>query len=174
MPIEKDLKSVVAFVKKNEKLVDDLKDTAGATQQTIERLAKRFDANRKEIETLVESLGRTRFVVGRDAGTREQQAILLDEISVISKSIDEFRDDPLLKAHFLNLRGRTFTALSLTYDDMAAKMIDFTEDEVEELHVLLGRAALDTEKRQRLAFIVDATIQLSKIALRVATKVVAI
>lgn len=174
MEIDKNLANVMAFVKKNDKLIGELKDAGGAVKGTVEKLVKRFEKNRKEVKALVESLGRTKFIVGKDTDTRERQAVLLDEIARCTKDIEFFRDDPLLKAHYLNMRAASYVALSRTYDDMAAKIIDFTQDEVEELQVLLARAALDTENRMKLAFIVDASIQLTKVALRVATKIVAI
>ena len=53
------------------------------------------------------------------------------------------------------------------------KIIKFTDEEVAELKELMRQATLDTEARRRWADILNASIQVTKIALKVAVKLVA-
>ncbi len=67
----------------------------------------------------------------------------------------------------------TNPALGNTFNDLVAQIVTFSPQEIDDLRVLLRRATLDTASRQKLAHVLDASVQISKLLLRVAGKLVA-
>jgi hypothetical protein len=66
-----------------------------------------------------------------------------------------------------------YMLLANTYNDLVGQIVTFTPQEIDELRVLLRKATLDIEFRKQLAHVLDAAVQVSKLLLRVAGKLVA-
>lgn len=172
MAIEKSISGIGQFLQNNDDLVKEISEAVGATVVTIEGLANRVEANRREAEALVRQLGQTEFAIARDVSVRASQKRFLDEIAEVGKKIREFRDHPDILVHLYAERGALYVGLANSYNDLVGQMITFTPAEVEDIRIFLRRATLDAQARQRWADVLDAAVQITKLSLRVAAKLV--
>jgi hypothetical protein len=173
MAIAARLKSVTDFLQKNEALIEAIKDAGQAAAKQIDALSDRLEANREEAAKLVEQIDGLNFQVARDAQTRHRQRLFLDKIEQLSKDIQLFADDPDILVMLYAERGALYVGLGNTFSDSVAQIVTFTPQEIDDLRVLLRRATLDTKSRKQLAHVLDATVQISKLALRVAGRLAA-
>lgn len=173
MAIAASLKGVTDFLQDNEALLEQIKDTAQGTTEQVKALSDKLDANREETEKLVDQINQLRFEVAPTVEVRQRQKLILDRIELVSKDIQTFADEPDILVMLYLQRSGLYVALGNTYNDLVAQIVTFSPQEVDELRVLLRRAALDAEARKQVAHILDAAVQISKLLLRVATKLVA-
>jgi hypothetical protein len=173
MAIAASLKGVTDFLQKNETLIEAIKDAGQAAAKQIDALSDRLEANREEAAKLMEQIDGLNFQVARDAQTRRRQRLFLDKIEQLSKDIQLFADDPDILVMLYAERGALYMGLGNTFSDSVAQIVTFTPQEIDDLRVLLRRATLDTKSRKQLAHVLDATVQLSKLALRVAGRLAA-
>ena len=173
MAIEASLKGVTDFLQKNEALIEQIKDTAQGANDAIKALADQLQASRDEAAQMVERIDGMRFEVARDAQTKQRQQLILGKIEQLSKDIQTFADEPDILVMLYAERGAPYAGLANTFNDQVAQIVTFSPQEVDDLRVLLRRATLDIESRQQLAHILDAAVQVSKLLLRVAGKLVA-
>jgi uncharacterized phage infection (PIP) family protein YhgE len=173
MAIAASLKGITDFLQKNEALIEQIKDTAQSATDQIKTLSDQLEANREEAAQLVDQINQMTFSVARDADTRQRQRLILGKIEQVSKDIQTFADEPDILIMLYAERGGLYMALGNTFNDLVAQIVTFSPQEIDELQVLLRRATLDTESRKKLAHVLDASVQVSKLLLRVAGKLVA-
>lgn len=173
MEIAPSFEGFVDFYKKNEELISEIAETAETAHAKVKALFERLKASREALKTMVRGINDLAFAVAADRGTREKQQELLQKIGKLSRDIQDFRDYPDIVAQLLLARGLAFDALAVTYTNAVAEIVTFTEGEVDHLKNLLRRAALDARGRQRVAALLDAAVQLSKLALKVGVKLAA-
>lgn len=169
MAIDASINGVTDFLKQNEDLIKDI----GEAAKTIETLNRQLTENRKQAEKLVDRINEMKFAVSQSAETRQRQRLLLSKIEQVSKDIQLFADEPDILALLFAQRAGFYMALGNTFDDLVSDIVRFSPQEIDDLRVLLRRATLDAKSRQEIAHVLDAAVQLSKFALRVATKLVA-
>src|SRR5262249_137996 len=164
---------IIDFLKGNDALVQAVGNTARDAINVITTLSDRIEGQRKDAATLVDGLGRLQFDVAGPPDMATKQSQILDQIEDTSKTIQEIRNQPGMRARVVARRGALYVGLANTYNNAVRKIVPFTQDEVDSLRVLLRRATLDAAARQRWADVLDAAIQLAKLGLRVAVKVAA-
>ena len=170
MAIERSIRGVTGFLQQNEDLIKDISAAASDAAGVIGGLSTRLDKNRSDAEELVANINGQAFAVAKDSNVKQRQEQLLEQIEQVSKDIQKFRDDEDILVHLYGQRGALYMALGNTYNDLVPQLVTFTQQEVDDLRVLLRRAVLDAAARQRQADVLDAAVQISKLALRVATK----
>lgn len=173
MAIERSIAGVGAFLEKNDGLIKEISEAAGAVGTVLANLADKVDANKEEASALAEQLGQTEFAIAGESSVKARQEQFLDEIAQVGKRIRQFRDHPDILVHLYAEQGALYVGLSNTYNDLVGEIITFSQEEVDEIRVLLRRATLDAAARQRWADVLDAAVQITKFSLRVATKLVA-
>jgi len=173
MAVAASIKGVTDFLQEHEALIETIKDTAKDATEKISALSDQMEANRKEAERLVDQINGMRFEVARDPQTKLHQAEILDKIEKLSKKIQIFRDKPDILIRLYAQRSDQYALLTATFQNLVGQIVTFSEIEVDELRVLLRRATLDIEFRKHAAHVLDAAVQVSKLLLRVAVKLVA-
>jgi TolA-binding protein len=173
MAIEASLKGVTDFLQKNEGLIELIKDTGQDATDKIKTLSDQLEANRDEAEQMVDQINQMQFRGARDTDTRQRQRLILGKIEQVSKDIQTFADEPDILIMLYSERGGLYMALGNTFNDPVGQIVTFSPEEIDDLRVLLRRATLDTESRMQIAHILDASVQVSKLLLRVAGKLVA-
>ncbi|HQR21844.1 MAG TPA: hypothetical protein PKV98_13305 [Burkholderiaceae bacterium] len=166
---QKALSDLTTFLQKNEALIEEIRDGVKA----LDDLNSTLDQHRQDADAMLSQINNLSFAPARDEDVRKRQRVLLENIEELSKKISLHADDPDLLILFFAQRGDLWFALGNTFNEAAGSIITFSPDEVDELRVLLRRATLDAAARQRVADVVDAAVQLSKLAFRIAAKVVA-
>lgn len=166
---QKALSDLKSFVQKNEALIEEIRDGVKA----LDALNNKLDQHRQDADTLLSQINNLSFAPARDDVVRKRQRVLLEEIEELGKKISIHADDPDLLILLFTHRGELWFDLGNTFNEAAGSIITFSPEEIDELRVLLRRATLDAAARQRAADVVDAGIQLSKLAFRIAAKVVA-
>ena len=157
MSIEPSIEGVSRFLKENDDLIKDIR----TGKETLEKLANRVKSNRDAAENLVEEIGKIPFKVAKKQDIRDRQTKLLIEIKETRKKIHIFRDYPTMMGLFESNLAALYLELGNTYiEDSIENIVTFTQDEVNEIRVLLRRATLDTEVRQNVAHILDAAVQI--------------
>lgn len=165
MGIEPSIEGVILFLKENDDLIKEIR----AGKETLETLADRVKSNRDATEKLVEKIGKIPFRFAKKQDIRDRQTKLLEEIRETRKKIHIFRDDPTMVGLFESNLASLYLALGNTYiEESLENIITFSQQEVDEIQVLLRRATLDAEARQNIAHILDAAVQIGKIALKIA------
>ncbi len=173
MSVATTIKGVVDVLRDRDTLVDDITGEAETAAAELKKLASRLSAARSETEDLLDELTTVQFAVAAKPTTKAEQQSLLAKIADVSKDIQEFKAFPQITRHLYAQRTELYLLLSNTFNDMARKIVAFTDQDVDDLRPLLRRAALDAESRKQKAHLLDAAIQLAKIAFRVATKLAA-
>lgn len=173
MAIDNSISSIGDFLKRNDELIKDINDAAGATAAIIEDLADRVDASREEAMALADQLGDTQFAVASDVSVKARQKRLLEEVAEVGKKIRTFRDEPDILVHLYAERATLYVGLANTYNDLVGQIVTFSQGEIDEIRVLLRRATLDAAARQRWADVLDGAVQVTKMVFRVAGKLVA-
>lgn len=170
MSIEPSIEGVSRFLKENDDLIKDIR----AGKETLEKLADRVKSNRDSTEELVEKIGKIPFKVAKKQDIRDRQTNLLGVIRETRKKIHIFRDDPTMMGLFESNLAALYLELGNTYiEESVENIVTFTQEEVDEIRVLLRRATLDAEARQNIAHILDAAVQIGKLALKVAVNIAA-
>ncbi|MGH7232556.1 MAG: hypothetical protein ACREJU_14540 [Nitrospiraceae bacterium] len=172
MSIETSITSIAGFLQRNDGLIQEITETGKNAADTLKGLFKRLLESRDEAQELVEKIeaGHVKFAVSADKDMKEKQRIFLEEIGNVGKKIQLFQEEEDLVGLLQAQQAALYLGLANTYNDTVKMVVTFTEGEIDELNVLLRRASLDKDARKRQADILDASIQLSKLALRVATK----
>jgi len=169
MTIERSVRGVMAFLQENDALIKDIKDGIG----DVRSLARRLDEHRARASQLLDTIGELPFEVARDRDVRAKQKRLVEQITRVGKDMQAFVDEPDILVLLWAQRGALYVALGNTYNDLAAEIVNFSENEIDDLRNLLRRATLDTESRKRFAALLDGAIQVSKFGLRTVAKLVA-
>lgn len=171
MTIESSFEGVSRFLKENDDLIKKIRENVSDAKDILKDLSDRVKSNRDATEELVGKIGKIPFKVAQNQDIKDRQAKLLDEIRATRKKIHIYRDDPTMKGLFLGNHSTLYLELGNTYIEASVeKIVTFTQEEVDEIRVLLRRATLDAEARQNAAHILDAAVQISKLALKVAVK----
>lgn len=170
MGIKASIKGVVEFLKRNDDLIKEIAGTGKEAFDTLKELADKVDRTREETRELIEKVGTVEFVISKSSEMREKQQMFLEEIQNVSKKIRKFEAYPDITAHLYAQRSSLYMGLANTYTETIGKMVTFTQQEADEIRVLLRRAVLDAEARQRKADILDAAVQLTKLMFKVARK----
>ena len=166
---QKALRDIKDFIQKNEGLIEEIRDGI----KTLVALNAKLDQHRNDATQLLSQINNLAFAPAREADVHKRQRELLDRIEQLSKDISTFSDDPDLLILLFAQRGELWFALGNTFNETAGSIITFSAQEIDDLRVLLRRATLDIQARQRAADVLDAAIQISKFGLRIAKKVVA-
>lgn len=170
MAIAKSIKGVTDFIQGNEALIKDIVDQA----KSISALFAQIEQAKGDVKALVEEIpNHITFAVAQSAAVKSTQTALLGEIADVSRKIVDFKDQPLLVASLYLHRSGLYMALGNTYNSLAPAAIQFTQVEIDTLQVLIRRATLDTQARQRWADVLDAAVQISKSGLQLALKLAA-
>jgi hypothetical protein len=169
MPIAQSIKGITDFWQSNQGLISDIQEGA----KTIADLADQLDQNRKDGQSALAAVGATQFLVATDAGTKAQQAGLLQQITGISQRIQDSQGDLTIVSGLNNQLATLYMALGNTYNSLVAQIVTFTPAEVAQLQGLLQQATLDTTARQRQADLLNGAVQISKFALGFAMKLAA-
>jgi predicted nuclease with TOPRIM domain len=172
MSIEVSIKGVVDFLKKNDDLIREVAKTGREAVERIKELADKLDKAREETRDLLEKVTRIEFSVSKFLKTREKQRILLEEIQDIGRRIRRFEAYPDITAHLYTDLSALYMSLANTYTQSIRRMVTFTDQETDEIKVLLRRSVLDAASRQRKADVLDAAVQLAKLMFKVARKLV--
>jgi hypothetical protein len=173
MSIELSFKGVAGFYQQNQALIQTLGDTAQAAVGEIRTLAGQLDDLRQQGAELVPLLNARSFELATDAAVRQQQQDLLAKIEATQAKIIKFIDAPdLTTPLYADLAGY-YAELANTYNQTARRFVRFTNAEIAELSSLIQQATLDAIARQRWADVLDATVALTKLALKVAVKLAA-
>ena len=173
MSIEASTKGVTEFLDDNDKLIEEIRGTADDAIDQLQDLFKILEKNRKQAEELVSKIDSMKFAVSNNEDVKKTQKQLLEEIREVSKKIQSFQDNPSLCAAFLGVRARLRFDLGKTFiKETVQTIVPFTPDEIQELRGHLRKAVLDTVARQKRADILDATVQISKLAIKVAVKLI--
>ena len=173
MSIELSFKGVAAFYKQNQDLIKTLGETAKDAVGDVKALADQLEDLRQQSAELVPLLNACTFDVAAEAAVRQQQQDLLKEIAATEERIVQFIDAPELTAPlYADLVGY-YVELANTYNDTVRRVVRFTNAQIAQLNSLLKQATLDAISRQRWADVLDATVALTKLALKVAAKLAA-
>jgi len=173
MSIPTTIKGVVDVLRDRDTLVDDISGEAETAAGELKKLVTRLSAARRETEDLLDKLTTVQFAVAANPTIKAEQQSLLEKISDVSKDIQTFKAYPQITRHLYAQRTELYLLLANTFNDIARNIVAFTDQDVDELRTLLRRAALDAESRKQKAHLLDAAVQLAKIAFRVAAKLAA-
>jgi hypothetical protein len=170
MKIEPSIKGVSRFLKDNDDLIKDIR----SGKEILENLADRVKSNRDATEEIVENIGKIPFKVAKKQDVRDRQKKLLEEIMVTRKKIHIFRDDPTMMGLFEGNLSALYLELGNTHiEESVENMVTFTQEEVDDIRVLLRRATLDAQARQNMAHILDAAVQIGKLTFKIALNLAA-
>ena len=170
MAIAKSIKGVTDFLQGNEALIKDVVDQA----KKIGDLFTQIEQAKDDVKALVDEIpNHITFAVAPSAAVKVTQTALLGEIADVSRKIADFKDQPLLVASLCLHRSGLYVALGNTYNSLVPAVIQFTQQEIDTLQVLIRRATLDAQARQRWADVLDAAVQISKAGLQLALKLAA-
>lgn len=161
---------LIAMIAEQEELIDELMDLADEGRDVRDDVLTRIEDTRDWAARLIDDIDDMDFFISDDPDDRGEQQMLLQEIQAIGKKIHQFRFYPDITTHLRLQRGALLVALANTYNDLTAYVIEFSEDEVMQLRLLLRRAVLDAEERQHWANVLDSAVQLSKFMFRVGTR----
>jgi hypothetical protein len=167
MSIEPSFKGVSEFLKQNADLIKQIQDGGS----TLTSLADRVEANRKGAEQLAANMEKIPFLVAKDQGTKSKQAQLLTDIEATKAKIERYRDDPTMMGLYQTQLSTIYQQLANTYlQESVGKIIVFTQAEIDEIHNQLAQATLDAAARQNQANVLQAAVQIGKLALKVLVK----
>lgn len=173
MSIETSIKGIIGFSKENEDLIKEIYIAGKSAVGALESLGDKVEANKKKTEDLINKIEKkTPFSVSSSNNVKVNQRKFIDKIRGVNKEIKEFSDFPDILASLYAQRGALYLGLSNTYNDLIGQIITFSQVEIDDLKILMRRATLDTEAKQRRADILDAAVQISKATLKIATKLV--
>jgi hypothetical protein len=173
MSIPTTIQGLVKYVVDRADFVDKV---TGYGEEAVERIrsaADQLDADRKEADELVTNLATVKFAISDDDEIKAKQARYLALIEQLCKDIQDNQDDPELVRVLRGQRAELYLILSNLQVIAIKNCVPFTPQDAEELRVLLRRSALDAGARKIKAHVLDAAIQLSKLAFQ-AAKTVAI
>ena len=177
MSIPLSTEGVVNFLKQHDTLVTKVRkaiETGETAATDIQKLVTRLDVAKDDMKELTDSLGpRVSFAVAKSSDVRATQEALLGEINDVSESIRDFGADPELTALLILHRSKLYKKMADTFTGTVSQIITFDQQEIDEYETLLTRAELDTDQRQKLAFILDGAVGLAKLAAKIAMKIVA-
>ncbi len=174
MSIATSTRGIVEYLQRNDTLVKQISEAGEEAAVKLKQLAQRIDAGRREAEELIDELGTVEFVVARSSDVRVKQQELLDQIAEVSKDIQRFNAYPQITALLYAQRSEFYLLLANTFNDTVKEVVSFTQQEIDDLNVLLRRSVLDAEARKQKAHLLDAGIQLAKLAFKLAGKLAAV
>lgn len=173
MSIEKSMRGIKDFLQRNDGLTKDIMSTGKDAVVALKGLAARVDSTHREAQELIDQIDTAEFVVARTDETKRKQQELLNQIGTLSDEIWQFASAPELTIPLQGRLAALYVALANTFTDEIRRIITFTEEDVRTFKELLKQAVLDAEKRQRQADILDAAVQLTKLALKGGVKLAA-
>ena len=172
MSVQNSLQWVTEFWKNNQKLVEQIQKTGKDVAAEIKDVADAVKSNQEQAVTLAAALG-TKFAVAQSDAVKQRQQELIKQIEDLNQQIQEFRNSPEITSNLLTDRSTLYEALAQTFDNSVEEFVEFTPAEIAEINGLLKEAALDSASRQRWAKVLDATVALTQMALKIAIKVAA-
>jgi hypothetical protein len=171
MSIPESFEEVGRFLRENDDLVKEIRDAAAGAKDKLQSLADRVETNRNATTKLVKGMGAFPFAVAKRQDTKDRQKKLLLQIEIAQRKIQKYRDDPTMLGLLQSDLSVYYLELGNTYlEEPVERMVAFSREEAVEISGLLQSAALDAEKRQDLAAVLDAAVQVSKAVLKVAVK----
>lgn len=173
MSIEKSFEGVVDFWKKNQDLLTQIFNTGKEASNIIKSLADQLEQNRQDAEALVPALTTAKFQRTKAADVQKQQQNILQQIQEQNDKLVEFKDSPELTTGILSKISDLDLELAETFDETIAGFVPFNNDEIAGINELLQEAAVDAVNRQKWADVLDATVKLTEMALKIAMKVAA-
>ncbi|MGD9730403.1 MAG: hypothetical protein AB7G68_14265 [Nitrospiraceae bacterium] len=177
MSIPLSTEGVTNFLKQNDQLVSQIREAVEIGEDLgseAGRFFSKLDVAKQDADELLNTLGpNVKFVVAKSIDVRAQQQSLLAAINKISESIRDFQADPELTALQLLHRSKLYKKLADTFTNTVSQVISFEPLEIDEYATLVKRADLDTDERQKAAFILDGAVGLAKFAAKVAVKLMA-
>lgn len=177
MSIPLSIEGVTNFLKQHDGLITQIRDgiEIGEMAATdIQKFFTKLNVAKDDAQELLDALGsKVKFVVAKSSDVRATQEALLEEINEVSQDIRDSEGDPDLRALQLLHRSKLYKRLADTFNDTVSQVIPFSQLEIDELETLLSRAKLDTEKRKKVAFVLDGAVGLAKFAAKVAMKLAA-
>jgi hypothetical protein len=166
-----DLAGVIELLQGNDEFIKEIVKTGETAVGKLNKLSQQLDVIRKDADELVAMVTTTQFAVADAPEVKVTQKKLLDKIEQVGKDIQELSAFPQITRHLYAQRTQLYLLLADTYNEAARNVVLFTDREAEDLRVLLRRSVLDAASKQKKAHILDAAVQLSKLACRVAGKV---
>ena len=173
MSIQKSLGSLVRLVQKVDGLIDEIQDSNDASPQRVGELLEEYV--REALEIVGGSIDKEeKLSAPEKAGTRQEVRELMQDIEKQKTVIERSRDRPhLLGPLKLQLVGFYIQLGNLIMTNSVEQIIQFDDQELDEINQLLLQAERDALERQRLANILSGAVSLSKGLLKIAMKVVA-
>lgn len=170
---ELSIDELVKTIFDQEELIDELLDLAEAGGEIGDEMPDRVDEARDRAGLLIGDLDGVEFQISDDPDDRAEQQLLLSEMKAIGKRVQLCRYYPDVVRYLRLQREAVFAALNDTYGDLTSYVIEFSDDEVAQLEVLLRRAAVDSDEREVWAQLIDSAVQVAKIYFRVAARMTA-
>jgi hypothetical protein len=171
MTMSANLQGVIELLQGDDEFIKEIVQTAENASGKLDQLSQKLDVIREDADELISMASTTKFAVAKGPDVKVHQKKLLDKIEQVSKDIQELSEFPQITRHLYAERTQLYLLLAGTYNKAARKVVPFTDQEAEDLRVLLRRSVLDAASRQKKAHILDAAVQISKLAFRVASKV---
>lgn len=156
-----------------EELIDELIELAEDGGAPDEDVFDRIDESRDLAGQLIADLGEIEFRISDDPDDRAEQQLLLGEIRSIGKRVQRFRYYPDVLRHLRMQRETLLAALNDTCNELTPYVIEFSDDEIMQLRLLLRRAAVDDDERSEWAHAIDSSVQVSKIFFRIGERMTA-
>lgn len=169
--MNRSIDGVITFLRDNDSVIKQLMETAESATNDIEQLATSVDHARDEAQVLVDQLGAVEFSVGRDDETKVRQTALLDAVAALRKKFELYKNDPLRRGIYAAEISNLYLQLANTFNnETVARIVPFGADEIETYKDLMKNAVLDAASRKKRAAVLKAGVQISRLALGVASK----
>ncbi|ULA67694.1 MAG: hypothetical protein LZF62_260028 [Nitrospira sp.] len=169
--MNRSIDGVVTFLQDNDNVIKQLMETAESATTDIEQLATSVDHAREEAQVLVDQLGAVEFSVGRDDDTKVRQTALLEAVAALRKKFELYKNDPLRRGIYAAEISNLYLQLANTFNnETVARIVPFGPDEIDTYKDLMKKAVLDAASRKKRAAVIKAGVQISRLALGVASK----
>lgn len=169
--MNRSIDGVVTFLQDNDNVIKQLMETAEAATTDIEQLATSVDHAREEAQVLVDQLGAVEFSVGRDDDTKVRQTALLEAVAALRKKFELYKNDPLRRGIYAAEISNLYLQLANTFNnETVARIVPFGAEEIDTYKDMMKKAVLDAASRKKRAAVLKAGVQISRLALGVASK----
>ncbi len=169
--MNRSIDGVVTFLQDNDNVIKQLMETAESATTDIEQLATSVDHAREEAQVLVDQLGAVEFSVGRDDDTKVRQTALLEAVAALRKKFELYKNDPLRRGIYAAEISNLYLQLANTFNnETVARIVPFGAEEIDTYKDMMKKAVLDAASRKKRAAVLKAGVQISRLALGVASK----
>ncbi|HJU05173.1 MAG TPA: hypothetical protein VJ692_08455 [Nitrospiraceae bacterium] len=167
------IEDIADFLQRHYDLLRKITEASPGAVDKIRGFADKIDATREEAKAFVTEAGKVEFLVAGSDEMEAKQKFLFEKIETIGKEIQENQNFPEIAIFLYAQRSDMFKELAKTYDDLVAKIVEFTPQDIEELKGLLQRAALNAAERKKQQLVIMAAVDVAKFTVRLAAKVFA-